>query len=99
MAGAYAYFENTTATIGNDYIERQFSTENHKLVTTKIVNKRIEGGKTLAFESFSAEFFVGFRRKKLQKNSGGILNRLLIDQVSSPAPLPSFMINRNELLR
>ena len=84
MAGAYAYFENTTATIGNDYIERQFSTENHKLVTTKILNKRIEGGKTLAFKSFSAEFFVGFKRKKLFGYDTDFVssNDLILDKVN-----------------
>lgn len=65
MACAYAFIENNTAVIGNDYIERCFSTENDKLVTTKIVNKRIDGTKSIDFKGFSAEFFVAFRVKKL----------------------------------
>ncbi len=65
MSGAYAYFENDTAIIGNDYIERRFSTKNNRLVTTEIVNKRIDGGKALKFQPFSAEFFIAFKRKKL----------------------------------
>lgn len=64
MSGAYAYFENDSAIIGNDYIERRFSTKDNRLTTTEIVNKRIEGEKTLKFKQFSAEFFIGFRRKK-----------------------------------
>lgn len=65
MSGAYVYFENDTAIIGNDYIERRFSTENNRLVTTEIVNKRIDGKKVLKFRPFSAEFFIAFKRKKL----------------------------------
>ncbi len=64
MAGAYAYFENDTVIIGNDYIERRFSTKNNRLTTTEIVNKRIDGGKKVKFNSFSAEFFVAFKNKK-----------------------------------
>ena len=62
---AYAYIEEDKVIIGNDYIERRFSTKDNRLTTTEIVNKRIEGGKSLKFQSFSAEFFVGFRRKKM----------------------------------
>ena len=43
MSGSYAIFENNTAVIGNDYIERRFSTENNKLVTTEIINIRFDG--------------------------------------------------------
>lgn len=64
MPQSYVYFENETAVIGNDYIERRFSTKDNRLATTEIVNKRIDGEKILKFKSFSAEFFVGFRRKK-----------------------------------
>ncbi len=64
MSGAYVYFENDTAIIGNDYIERRFSTKDNRLTTTEIVNKRIDGEKTLKIKPFSAEFFIGFRRKK-----------------------------------
>ena len=63
MSGAYAYFENNTAIIGNDYIERRFSTKDNRLVTTEIINKRINGGKSVKFDSFSAEFFVAFKVK------------------------------------
>lgn len=65
MSQAYAYFENNTAIIGNDYIERRFSTKDNRLTTTEIVNKRIDGEKTLKVKAFSAEFFIGFRRKKM----------------------------------
>ena len=64
MSGSYALFENNTVVIGNDYIERRFSTENNKLVTTEIINKRVDGEKTLNFKKFSAEFFIAFKRKK-----------------------------------
>lgn len=65
MAGAYAYFEKDTAIIGNDYIERRFSTKDNRLTTTEIINKRIDGGKSVEFNSFSAEFFVAFKNKRL----------------------------------
>ena len=65
MSQAYVYFENDTAIIGNDYIERRFSTKNNCLKTIEIVNKRIKDGKILKFRDFSAEFFIGFRRKKM----------------------------------
>ena len=65
MSGAYAYFENDIAIIGNDYIERKFSTKNNHLVTTEIINKRINGEKSVKFDDFSAEFFVAFKVKKL----------------------------------
>ncbi len=65
MAQAYVFFENETAVIGNEYIERRFSTKNNKLSTVEIINKRVEGTKKLKLTSFSAEFFVGFRRKKM----------------------------------
>lgn len=65
MSGAYAYFENNTAIIGNDYIERRFSTKDNRLVTTEIINKRINGSKSVKFDDFSAEFFVAFKVKKL----------------------------------
>ena len=64
MSGAYAYFENNTAIIGNDFIERRFSTKDNRLVTTEIINKRINGKKSVKFDSFSAEFFVAFKVKK-----------------------------------
>ncbi len=65
MSGAYAYFESNTAIIGNDYIERRFSTKDNRLVTTEIINKRISGEKSVKFDDFSAEFFVAFKVKKL----------------------------------
>lgn len=65
MSQAYVYFENDTAIIGNDYIERRFSTKENCLKTTEIVNKRINGEKVLKVREFSAEFFIGFRRKKM----------------------------------
>lgn len=64
MSQAYVYFENNTAIIGNEYLERRFSTKDNRLSTTEIVNKRIDGEKVLKLKPFSAEFFVAFRRKK-----------------------------------
>lgn len=84
MSGAYAFFENNTAIIGNDYIERRFSTENNKLVTTEIINKWVDGEKTLNFKKFSAEFFIAFKRKKLFGYATDFLssNDLTLDNVN-----------------
>lgn len=84
MSGAYAYFENDTAIIGNDYIERRFSTKNNRLVTTEIINKRIDGKKSVKFNSFSAEFFVAFKVKKVFGYSTEFLssNSLEIENVN-----------------
>ena len=84
MAQSYAYFENNTAIIGNDYIERRFSTENNKLVTTEIINKRVEGSKTLRCQKFSAEFFIAFKRKKVFGFATDFLssNDLILDNVN-----------------
>ncbi|MBR4890655.1 MAG: hypothetical protein IKU15_05140, partial [Clostridia bacterium] len=83
MSGAYAYFENNTAIIGNDYIERRFSTKNNRLVTTEIINKRIKGKKVVKFNEFSAEFFVAFKVKKIFGYKTEFLssNNLEIDSV------------------
>ena len=61
---SYAYIENDIVTIGNDYIERKFSVNNNHIVTTEIINKRIDGGKSIKFKNYSAEFFVAFKVKK-----------------------------------
>lgn len=84
MSGAYVYFENNVAVIGNDYIERRFSTEKNRLVTTDIINKRIDGEKTIKFKEFSAEFFVSFKTKKLFGYKTEILssNTLEIENVN-----------------
>ncbi len=84
MSGAYAYFENNTAIIGNDYIERRFSTKDNRLVTTEIINKRIKGEKTVKFDDFSAEFFVAFKVKKLFGYKTEFLssNSLQLDKVN-----------------
>lgn len=84
MSGAYAYFENNTVIIGNDFIERRFSTKDNRLVTTEIVNKRISGKKTVKFNDFSAEFFVAFKVKKLfgYKNEFLSSNSLELDKVN-----------------
>ena len=42
---AYAYIEKDEVIIGNDYIERRFSTKDNILITKDIVNKRIENQK------------------------------------------------------
>lgn len=84
MSGSYALFENNAVVIGNDYIERRFSTENNKLVTTEIINKRIDGNKTLNFKKFSAEFFIAFKRKKFLGFTTDFLssNELTLDNVN-----------------
>ena len=84
MSGSYALFENNTVVIGNDYIERRFSTENNKLVTTEIINKWVDGSKTLKFKKFSAEFFIAFKRKKLFGFATDFLssNDLTLDNVN-----------------
>ncbi len=61
---AYAYIEKDEVIIGNDYIERRFSTKDNHLITVDIVNKRIENQKKIVFKSFSAEFIIAFRFKK-----------------------------------
>lgn len=84
MGQSYAYFENGTAIIGNDYIERRFSTEGNKLRTIEITNKRIDGNKKLVFQKFSAEFFIAFKRKKLLGFATDFLssNDLTLDNVN-----------------
>ena len=61
---AYAYVEENKVVIGNDYIERIFSIKNHHLTTTEIINKRIDGCKSLKFKNYSAEFIVAFKVRK-----------------------------------
>ena len=61
---AYAYVENDKVIIGNDYIERRFLIKDNQLTTTEIINKRIDGEKSIKFKSYSAEFIVAFRVKK-----------------------------------
>ncbi len=61
---AYAYIEDDKVIIGNDYIERRFSIKEDHLVTTEIVNKRIDGEKRIVFKNYSAEFVFAFRIKK-----------------------------------
>ena len=84
MTGAYAYFENDTAIIGNDYIERRFSTKDNRLVTTEIINKWINGEKSVKFNAFSAEFFVAFKNKKMLGYKTDFLssNSLELDKVN-----------------
>ncbi len=84
MPHSYVYFENDVAIIGNDYIERRFSTKNDKLSTLEIINKRIPNTETLKFNSFSAEFFIGFKIKKLFGYSTEFLssNSLTLDNVN-----------------
>ena len=58
---AYAYIEKDEVIIGNDYIERRFSTKDNQLITKEIINKRIKNQKKIAFKNYSAEFVVAFR--------------------------------------
>lgn len=84
MSQAYAYIEDDSVIIGNDFIERRFFTKNNKLSTAEIVNKRIEGGKSLKLKAFSAEFFIGFRVKKRLGYSTEFLssNDLILDNIN-----------------
>ena len=50
--------EGNTVTIGNDAIERTFSTKDKKLSTTEIVNKRTDGGETTFTPQDGSEEFV-----------------------------------------
>ena len=47
---AYAYIEEDKVIIGNDYIERRFSIKDDQLVTSEIINKRFDGGKSIKFK-------------------------------------------------
>lgn len=81
---AYAYIEEDRVIIGNDCIERQFSIKDNKLVTTKIINKRIDGEKVLNFKNYSAEFVVAFKVKKTIGYATEFLssNNLKLDNVN-----------------
>ena len=65
MGNSYAFIEDNKVVIGNDFIERVFSTENNRVVTTEIVNKRIDGSEKIALQRGTAEFYVGIRYRKL----------------------------------
>lgn len=84
MSQSYAFIEDDSVIIGNDFIERRFSTKDNKLFTTEIINKRISGGKSLKLKAFSAEFFVGFRVKKLLGYSTQFVssNDLTLDNIN-----------------
>ena len=81
---AYAYIEEDKVIIGNDYIERRFSIKDDQLVTSEIINKRIDGEKSLKFKNYSAEFIVAFKKKKLIGNATEFLssNNLKLDSVN-----------------
>ena len=82
--GAYAYIEEDKVIIGNDYIERRFSIKDDQLVTSEIINKRIDGEKSLKFKNYSAEFIVAFKKKKLIGYATEFLssNNLKLDSVN-----------------
>lgn len=84
MGNAYAYIENEEVIIGNDYLERRFSTKGDKLITTEIVNKRIPNKKQLVLKKSSAEFYIGFREKKILKYTTYFVssNELTLDSVN-----------------
>lgn len=73
---AYAYIEENQVIIGNDYIERRFSTKDNRLVTTEIINKRVDGEKSLKFKNYSAEFIVAFKVGKLLGSSTEFCHRI-----------------------
>ena len=85
---AYAYIKDDKVIIGNDFIERQFSIKDNKLVTAKIINKRIDGEKTLNFKNYSAEFIVAFKVKKTIGYATEFLssNNLKLDNVNVISP-------------
>lgn len=80
---AYAYIEDNQVIIGNDYIERRFSTKNNCLTTTEIINKR-DDEKTLKFKNYSAEFVIAFKVKKMIGSSTEFLssNNLVLENVN-----------------
>lgn len=84
MIQSYAYIEENTVIIGNSYIERRFSTKNNKLITTEIVNKRIQGDKKIVLKGSSAEFYIGFKVKKTfgYKTHFVSSNDLILDNVN-----------------
>ena len=81
---AYAYIENDKVIIGNDYIERRFSIKDNQLTTTEIINKRIDGEKSIKFKNYSAEFIIAFRVKKTFGYTTEFLssNNLKLDNVN-----------------
>ena len=84
MSNVYAYFVDNSVVIGNDFIERRFSTENNRLITTEIINKRTETEKSIKFKPSSAEFIVAFKIKKFIGYSTAFLssNNLEIENVN-----------------
>jgi hypothetical protein len=82
--GAYAYIEENKVIIGNDYIERRFSLKDNHLVTSEIINKRIDGEKSIKFKNYSAEFIVAFKKEKLIGSATEFLssNNLKLDTVN-----------------
>lgn len=81
---AYAYIENDKVIIGNNYIERRFSIKDNQLTTTEIINKRIDGEKSIKLKNYSAEFIVAFRVKKTFGYTTEFLssNNLKLDNVN-----------------
>ena len=91
MSGVYAYAQDNKIFIGNDCIERRFITENDRLRTEEIVNKRIGDGLSLKLTDFSAEFFIGLKTKTLFREKTVFLssNELTLNNVNI------FKIRRN----
>ncbi len=81
---SYALVENDVVIIGNDFIERKFSIKDNHIVTTEIVNKRIDGGKSIKFKSYSAEFIVAFKEKGFLRDKTVFLssNNLVLETVN-----------------
>lgn len=84
MANVYAYSRDDRIVIGNDFIERRFSSMGDKLRTVEIVNKRAPGTEPLTLTSFSAEFFIGFKTKGVFREKTEFLssNELTLDNVN-----------------
>lgn len=84
MSGVYAYAQDNKIFIGNDFIERRFITENDRLRTEEIVNKRIGDGLSLKLTDFSAEFFIGLKTKTLFREKTVFLssNELTLNNVN-----------------
>ncbi len=81
---SYAFIENDVVIIGNDFIERKFAVKDNHIVTTEIINKRIDGGKSVKFKAYSAEFVVAFKEKRFLRSATAFLssNNLQLEAVN-----------------
>lgn len=78
--------DGNSVTIGNDAIARTFSTANQKLSTTKIVNKRTEGGETNFTPGENSEEFI----VKTTKEKSNPINLPALDRKDWTAEADSY---------